>query len=304
MNPMPRSLFPDFDGPPLMNAAGTIKTPDQAKTFLRTPFPAVMLGSYTLEEREGNSGRTFFDTPLGALNSMGLPGPAMETWREWVKGVVPLFHDDGKEVWVSIAGFNPREYRQLAEAALECGADAIELNLGCPNVWDHGEQKPIVSLSVEQTAMVLDEVRPLLLDHRFGAKLSPILDLVVMAEIDKQLSQSGISFLTIINTVPNCYATATDGTPGVTFGKGLAGMSGPAITWLALGQIISHREFVPEIPIVGVGGISRGKDYFDFRTEPVGAAACQVGTAFWQGGIKRMTTILEEIAEISTEEDE
>jgi dihydroorotate dehydrogenase len=292
-----RALFSDSELPPLTNAAGTVKTVDQVKAFVGAPFPAVLLGSYTAAERPGNDGRTFFDAPFGALNSMGLPGPDVYVWRQWVREAAQLLHDDGKDLWVSVAGFNPPEYRYLAEIAIESGADAVELNLGCPNVWDEGEQKPIASLSVEQTALVVEAVQPLL-DHKVGVKLSPILDAVAMAQIDRLLSDAGFAFITVINTVPNCFAFAPDGESAISFGSGLAGMSGPAVKWLALGQIVAHRGLLPETPIVGVGGITCGRDLWEFARQPVGADACQVGTAFWQRGIKAMTTILEEFAEL------
>jgi dihydroorotate dehydrogenase (fumarate) len=294
-----KPLFPDFDGPPLMNAAGTAKTVDQVLQLLKAPIPAVMAGSFTLEERSGNPGRTFFDGQTMALNSMGLPGPGIEVWTRWVSVMARVLHDDGKQLWVSVAGFNPAEYRRLAEAAVTSGADAVELNLGCPNIWDGADQKAIVSFSEVQTRRVLDAVQHLVSDIRLGVKLSPILDRALMASIDAAIIGAGIDFVTCINTVPNCFAFAPDGTSAITFGSGLAGMSGTAAKCIALGQVSAHHELLQGTPIVGVGGITGGTDLSEFLHPTVGASACQVGTAYWNRGPRALVEILMEYAQTS-----
>lgn len=295
-----RPVFTDVEAAPLINAAGTVKSIDHVRSLLRGPLPAIMMGSFTREERLGNDGRTYFDADIATLNSMGLPGPSCDIWAEWVCEAVAEAHECGKELWVSVAGFGPPEYRELTELALTCGADAVELNLGCPNVWHNGAQKPIVSLSPVQTALVLDEMAGLFATHRIGAKLSPILDGVVMSEVDGLLVEAGVSFISVTNTVPNCFAFGEGGRPAITFGSGLAGMSGPAIKYLAMGQVIAHRNFVGDLPIFGVGGVTRGLDLYEFTSELVGASACQVATAFWQRGPKVFVSILEEFAELMT----
>jgi len=281
-----------------MNAAGTVKSPEQVRGLLGLPVPAVMMGSFTVEERSGNDGRTFFTSPVGALNSLGLPGPSLDVWTGWVAGAVGPVHDDGKELWVSVAGFNPPEYRILAEAALGAGADTVELNFGCPNVWSDGVQKPIVSLSPEQSGLVLDEVAPLMPTGRVGVKLSPIFDAPALEQIDRMIVAAGAAFVTAVNTVPNCFAFDADGRSGVGFGRGLAGMSGPAIKWIGLGQVLQHRECLGSLPVVGVGGITTGADLGDYLDPRVGASACQLGTSFWQRGPRAFVEVLEEYATV------
>ena len=69
--------------------------------------------------------------------------------------MVKIAHDAGKTLRVSIAGFKPEEYGKLARVILESEADEIEINLGCPNVWNNGEQKPIASFSRELREEIL-----------------------------------------------------------------------------------------------------------------------------------------------------
>lgn len=285
-------LFVGSDSPPLMNAAGTVKTLQQVRDLLGAPIPAVVVGSYTVEARSGNDGGTFFESPLGGLNAMGFPGPDLVTWSKWVTEMATMLVDDNKELWVSVAGFNPPEYRRMAEVAFESGATVVEANLGCPNVWNEGKQHPIVSFSVEQVGLVLDELADVMATERVGVKLSPILDAVLLSSIDAMLAATNVAFITTMNTVPNCFAFTPNGDAAISFGRGLAGMSGPAVKWMGLGQVMAHRENLPSIPVVGVGGIMTGRDFADYLHPSVGASAGQVGTAFWQRGRRALIEVL------------
>src|SRR4051812_48326091 len=70
---------------PVVNAAGMIKTEAEAARFLDLPVPAVLMGSFTVEERTGNTGNTFFDAPgFASVNSLGLPGPPIDAWARHV----------------------------------------------------------------------------------------------------------------------------------------------------------------------------------------------------------------------------
>lgn len=84
---LPFSLPPGVPG--LINAAGTVKTAEQAESLLRAPVPAIMMGSFTLEERPGNPGTTYFEAPLATLNSLGLPGPDISVWTKWISTLKP-----------------------------------------------------------------------------------------------------------------------------------------------------------------------------------------------------------------------
>src|SRR5687768_2894613 len=116
-------------------------------------------------------------------------------------------HDHGKQLWVSVAGFGPQEWGTLVDAALTAGADVVEANFGCPNVWSDGVQKPIVGYSPDEVARALHEIeRVASADSTVGVKLSPIFDPVVLEAVDGVLGASpAVAFVTTTNTVPNCF---------------------------------------------------------------------------------------------------
>jgi dihydroorotate dehydrogenase (fumarate) len=74
---------------------------------------------------------------------------------------------------------------------------------------------------------------------------------------------------------------------------GYAGMSGPALKYIALGQVRQFRKLLPpSIQIDGVGGVTTGRDVLDM--ERAGAARVQIASAFFTsldpGVIQRIVT--------------
>ncbi len=287
------------DNPPLGNAAGTVKTTEQALTLVAAGMPRIVLGSYTWEARDGNQGSTYFETPLASLNSLGLPSPAPSDWAHTVTSVVEA--SAGAEVSVSVAGFTVSEFERLTTVAFEAGAHSVELNLGCPNVWDDGTQKRIFSFDPEIVDNVLSSVAEALggLD-RVGVKLSPIFDSHLMAELDEVLVRRRVAFVTTMNTLPNCLALDPNHRPEISVAGGLAGMSGAAVKWVALGQVAMHRSLMPNARIIGVGGIATGRDLADMLS--VGADECQIATALWHRGPRAYVEILSEYVELPIDE--
>ena len=57
---------------PLMNAAGACKKVEEVQELARSATAAIMLGSITLEPREGNSGNVYWAGDGFSLNSLGL----------------------------------------------------------------------------------------------------------------------------------------------------------------------------------------------------------------------------------------
>jgi len=102
----------------------------------------VLLGR-TRRRTHGNGGETFFDSPwhpehngllgqrltIGSMSSQAVSVPQMPACRL------------GERRWLF-----GRRVPSMVEAAIAAGADAIELNLGCPNVWAGREQKQIFQL--------------------------------------------------------------------------------------------------------------------------------------------------------------
>jgi len=107
------------------------------------------------------------------------------------------------------------------------------------------------------------------------AKLSPdVTDLVGVAEA---VVAAGASGLSMINTT---LGLAIDpGTLRPVLGGVTGGLSGPAIRPLALRCVWQVHQAMPDVPIIGIGGIKTGFDALAFLV--AGASAVQVGTVIF-----------------------
>jgi dihydroorotate dehydrogenase (fumarate) len=280
---------------PVMNAAGSCRTIEEVKSLARSCISLIVVSSFTIEEREGNKGETFWvggingeaTKDIFSLNSRGLPNLGIEYCKRAIPEMASVAHKAGKLLCISVAGFTPQEYATLAKLAFELGADIVELNLSCPNIWKHGVQERVAcfdpNLVREILKSVQEAVRP---GAKVFVKLSPILDSYLLKEVADAISQFDIVKAVVsINTVPNTLLFDKEGQSRITAGGGLAGLGGPAVKPIALGQVSQLRSFLPKrIIIVGCGGIMVGQDIKEM--ERAGAPACQICTLLLKGETK------------------
>lgn len=288
---------------PVMNAAGTCKMldgEDGVRNLVRSALAAVMVGSMTLEKRLGNEGEVYWDSGNYSLNSLGLPNPGANYYKQFIPEMAALAHEAKKPLFVSIAGFNPEEYGVLAGLASRAGADLIELNLSCPNVWDKGEQKRIASFDPPLIEEIIGQVKDRIKrETRVAVKLSPCSDPFLLAEISSVISSWRIiNAVTAVNTFPNAFCLDEQGKPRITPGGGLAGLGGPAMKPIGLGHVKQLRSMLPErVSIIGAGGIASGQDVLDYLK--AGAVAVQVATSFMNKQARVFDSLLAELIQIT-----
>lgn len=279
-------LNPDF---PVGNAAGWCKSVAEVEALAKSAASFIVVGSITMEPRDGNPGNTFNGDPLFTLNSLGLPNPGIDKLEEIGPEMVRIAHAAGKPIIASVAGFFAEEFGELASRAQRSGFDGIEVNLGCPNVADGGKRKPIFSYRKVFVEDSLSAVFNYIDEGFVSVKVSPMdpdrLDEIASVLEDRR--NFPIAAVVIQNTVPNCLdfdemARPVINTPD---GLGYAGGSGKQIFQQALGQVDQWRRRLPkEIEIWGVGGVETGEDALKMRW--AGASVVQVGTAYFIGGAK------------------
>jgi dihydroorotate dehydrogenase (fumarate) len=239
-----------------------------------------------LGSRKGNTGRTYWHGKNFALNSKGLPNEGLGCYEAHIPRMQRIAHAAGKKLIVNVAGFTPEEYAELTVRCYEAGADLVEQNYGCPNHWHGSEQQRIFSFDPESLA---ESLRLTTLgigkERKVLTKLSPYSDPVLLAEVATCLAQFPVvGGVVSVNTFPNAFSFARDGSASITYGKGLAGMSGPALKPISLGQVMQLREKLPDtVQIVGVGGITTPDDAMDYIR--AGADAIQIGTAWLENGL-------------------
>ncbi len=170
----------------------------------------------------------------------------------------------------SIWGRTVDQYGEAAALLADAPDDvvAVEVNLSCPNL-DGGSHlfAHDPGLAAEAIAATVACGRPR------WAKLSP--NTPDLVDIAGAVADAGAEAVTLVNTV---QATLPDDErSGPRFGGGGGGLSGPAIHPVAVRAVYTVRAAHPDLPIVGVGGVTDADTALDLLT--AGAAAVQVGTA-------------------------
>ena len=264
---------------PTMLASGILgTTSDILRRAAQSGAGAVVTKSVGPKPREGYPNPTVVEVGCGLLNAVGLPNPGIQAFAEEIRDLgdleVPLI--------VSVYGFSPEEYAEVAEAAVEAGADAVELNLSCPHVKgagaDVGSRPELVSEIVEKVKGVVD--KPVF------AKLTPnVSDIVRLAEA---AVEAGADALTAINTLRAMAIDVETARPILS--NRIGGLSGPAIKPVAVRCVYElHREL--DVPIIGCGGVTSWRDAVEFML--AGASAVQVGTAVALKGLNIFRLITE-----------
>ena len=168
-------------------------------------------------------------------------------------------------------GGTTQEFEAIAHVLRQHdGFDAIEVNISCPNVSDRGQ---VFACRADSAAGVIASVRrasdPAI---PIFAKLSP--DVTDIATIAQACERAGADGLSLINTTLGMVIDVTTMRPALAGVTG--GLSGPAIRPIAVRCLWQVREVLPDIPIIGMGGIRNGSDAFEFIL--AGASAVSVGT--------------------------
>ncbi len=253
---------------PVMVAAGTFGYGVEYRDLVDlSQLGAIVTKSLTLTPRMGNPPPRVAETPAGMLNAIGLQNDGVDAF---VVETLPRLRAYETPIIASVAGESVEEYvRVAAKLSRAEGVAALELNLSCPN-QAHGGME--FGVSPELTAQVVAAVRqatplPLI------AKLTPnVGDIVPVAQA---AVEAGAEVLCLINTVLGVAVDVRE--RRFRLATKVGGLSGPAIKPIAQYHLWRVHQALPEVPLVGVGGISSAEDALEYIL--LGAHAVQIGTA-------------------------
>jgi dihydroorotate dehydrogenase (NAD+) catalytic subunit len=257
---------------PVMTASGCAAAGRELDQFFDVAeLGAIVTKSIMLNPRSGRPTPRMVETPSGMLNSIGLQGPGIDAF---LARDLPWLVSRGARAVVSIAGDKPADYVELARRVGQApGVAAIEVNISCPNVENRGL---VFACDADSSYRVIEEVRPHIpRDIPVFAKLTP--DVTDISSIAGAVADAGADGVTVINTLlgiamdPDTLAPRLGGVTG--------GLSGPAVRPVAVRAVWQIRKALPDLPIIGVGGIRTGFDALEFVL--AGADAVQVGTVIF-----------------------
>jgi dihydroorotate dehydrogenase (NAD+) catalytic subunit len=255
---------------PVMTASGTAGHGTELGAYVDlSSLGAVVVKSLAAYPWDGNPALRTHGTHGGMINSVGLQGPGVEAWRDQQ---LPKLIDAGARVVVSIWGRSIDDYRRAAEQLVGCPPEvvAVEINLSCPNTEAGGTliaHDPAMSSAVVAATSGCGRPR--------WAKLSPNTDRVV--DVAQAVRDAGAEAVTLINTVLGMAIDPRTGEYLLGSGERGGGLSGRAIHPVAVRIVHDVHRAIPDLPVVGVGGVSTGADAVELLR--AGATAIQVGTA-------------------------
>ncbi len=206
------------------------------------------------------------ETPSGMLNAIGLQNPGVDAF---VEKDGPFIEQAGAPVIVSIAGRSVQEFAEVAVLVSKIrGVVGIEANISCPNVERRGEvfaRDPVAAADVISTVTRMTHL-PVL------AKLTA--DVTDIVEVAQAVVRAGAHGLSLINTLLGMAIDVEAFRPRL--GAVTGGLSGPAIRAVAVRCVYEVSRALPDVPIVGMGGVVDARSAIEFLL--AGAAAVAVGT--------------------------
>jgi dihydroorotate dehydrogenase (NAD+) catalytic subunit len=227
---------------------------------------AVVTKSVGISPRTGYSNPTLVQAESGLINAMGLPNPGIDVYSGEIKFSKTILR---VPVIVSVFGYSAEEYAMVAKKAADAGANAVELNVSCPHVKqtgaEIGQSQKLLSEIVQQVKVAINV--PLIV------KLSP--NVAEIAILARAAVEAGADILTAVNTLKAIAIDTETMRPILSNVKG--GLSGAAVKPVALRCVYDIHEELPDVPVIGCGGVTNWRDAVEFFL--AGASAVQIGTA-------------------------
>jgi dihydroorotate dehydrogenase (NAD+) catalytic subunit len=250
---------------PVIAASGTFGFGEEFNNF----YDVGILGGIsskglTINPKQGNEGIRVYETPSGMMNSVGLQNPGIDAF---IENELPKMRKLGTNVIANIGGGCLEDYEAAVSKIDNSAVDMIELNISCPNVKHGGMAFGIKSKVAYDVVKEIKAItkKPLMV------KLSPNAEDIV--DMALKCQEAGADSISLINTLKGMAIDVYKRKP--VFNNITAGLSGPAVKPIALRMVYEVAKAV-DIPVIGLGGISSGKDAIEFMM--AGASAIQIGT--------------------------
>jgi dihydroorotate dehydrogenase (NAD+) catalytic subunit len=219
------------------------------------------------EPMQGNPTPRIIETAAGMINAIGLQNMGV---RPFVEEKLPKLRTmKGAVVIANVFGYTVEDCLEVIQVLNDAeGIAMYELNASCPNT-SHGG----IAFGVDP-GLLYELVsrtrgasrRPLMV------KLSP--NVTSIGQMARVAADAGADAVSLVNTFVSLAIDIETAKPRIANVTG--GLSGPAIKPIAVRMVHDAAKSV-DIPVVGMGGITRAEDAVEFMM--AGAAAVQVGTA-------------------------
>lgn len=251
---------------PICTASGTFSARESGQFYDISELGAAVTKGVSAEPWLGNDTPRIAETCAGMLNSVGLQNPGAEAY---IRDDLPYLSKFDTKIITNIAGQSIEGYCEAVRMLNDCPEISMfEINISCPNVSQGGitfGTDPAMAAKVTEEVKKISK-KPVMI------KLTPnVTDIV---EIAKAVESAGADAVSLINTLLGMHIDLKK--RKATLARKVGGFSGPAIKPVALRMVWQVANAV-DIPVVGMGGITKGTDAAEFLA--AGASAVSVGTA-------------------------
>ncbi|MEA1902752.1 MAG: dihydroorotate dehydrogenase [Actinomycetota bacterium] len=227
-------------------------------------YGAAVAKSVSPEPWTGRPAPRMAPVRTGMLNGIGIQNPGITAWCDAMAGRISRLD---VPVWGSAVAEDAAGFGVVAKNLQEAGVTAVEANLSCPNLEDGN----MFSVNIEASRAVMAATRSAV-SVPLGAKLSPNTpDIVGTA---RACRDAGADFVVLTNTALGFGVGINDRRPLLSGGVG--GYSGPGLKPISLRCVYEVSTAMPDLPIVGCGGVSTGADVAEYLL--AGASAVAMGT--------------------------
>jgi len=240
---------------PVMTAAGCAGRELAAYSDL-TALGAFVTRTVTLDACAGSPPPRVVETPSGVVSAVGLQNPGLQGF---LTTDLPWLAQRRVRTVVSASAGSLAEYGELARRlATAPGVDAVEVHLEVSDAHQTGKAVHVVRRDLPVGVPVL-------------AKLGAGGDVVGLA---RAAVDNGADAVVVSQGFPALVIDPRTLRPTLGAGPGL--LSGPAVLPLALRCVWDIHEAMPEVPVVGAGGVRTGFDALSMLL--AGATAVQLGS--------------------------
>ena len=230
---------------------------------------AVILKSVSKNPRPGNVPPRCCETDSGMINSIGLANVGLE---KFMAEKLPSFASANPNATciVSLAGETLDEFLYLAEKlSIVDTIKAFELNISCPNVAKGGMH---FGADCNASRQLVEEMKKIS-KVPVWVKVTPsTTDPVGVATV---CAEAGADAVVATNTIPAMKIDINRCRP--VLGNTVGGLSGPAIFPASLRIAYLIHRALPELPLVGCGGVDCGEKAVQYILS--GCSAVEIGTA-------------------------
>lgn len=228
-----------------------------------------------------------FKDPITITNSFGVPSKSSDVWQEDVKKAIS-YEGKGQILILSFMGTVKKgqtqkqfidDYVLAAKLSKETGAKVLETNLSCPNIGNEG----LVCYNLDVTEKVVKGIRKVIGNTPFSIKVGYYKDIKQLEKL-AEIANEYVDDISGINTL---QAEVVDkngqqALPGPN--RARSGLCGAGIKWAGLDFVKKLKKIKEKndykFSITGVGGVTKPKDYLEYRKAGADAVMSATG-AMW-----------------------